>query len=167
MRREVALVCAAALAGAAFGLLLEPDAAHAVRLAVLFAAGAVVLIVVRRVYDWQQPTNELDELLVPANEVTEWRIPQLDAARLQARAALSSADALHRFFRPVLTELVAARLSRRSGVDLRRQPDDARVLVSAELWELVRPDRPPPVNRHAEGIRPAELRRAVEALEAL
>jgi hypothetical protein len=131
----------------------------------LFAAIAVVLVAVRRVYDWQRPTTELEELLVPAHEVTEWRVPQLDAARLQARAAISSADALHRFFRPVLTELTAARLSRTYGVDLDSNPDDARELVSAELWELVRPGRPEPHDTHARGLPMRRVRALVEEVE--
>jgi hypothetical protein len=45
--------------------------------------------------------------------------------------------------------------------------EDAEGVLDDELWELVRSDRPPPANRHAKGIPPAELRRAVEALEAL
>jgi hypothetical protein len=165
MRREVAFVGAAAVVGAASGFLVEPDAAHVMRLAVLFAAIAVVLVAVRRVYDWQRPTTELEELLVPAHEATEWRVPQLDAARLQARAAISSADALHRFFRPVLTELTAARLSRTYGVDLDSNPDDARELVSAELWELVRPGRPEPHDTHARGLPMRRVRALVEEAE--
>ena len=165
MRREVAFVGGAAVVGAACGFLVEPDAAHVMRLAVLFSAAAVVLVAARRVYDWQRPTTELEELLVPAHEVTEWRIPQLDAARLQARAAISSADALHRFFRPVLTELAAVRLSRTHGVDLNRNPDDARALVSPELWELVRPGRPEPHDTHARGLSIRRVRALVEEVE--
>jgi hypothetical protein len=44
---------------------------------------------------------------------------------------------------------------------------DLHARLRPHLRELVRPDRLPPANRHAEGIPPAELRRAVEALEAL
>jgi hypothetical protein len=45
--------------------------------------------------------------------------------------------------------------------------EDAEGVLDGELWELVRPDRPPPSNRHAGGIPPTELRRVVEELEAL
>ena len=39
--------------------------------------------------------------------------------------------------------------------------------VGPDVWELVRPDRPPPADRRARGIPPAQLRRVVESLERI
>ena len=84
--------------------------------------------------------------------------------RLERELTMASANAfdLHARLRPQLREIAALRLAAR-GVRL----EDAERELEPELWELVRPDRKPPADRHAEGIPPAELRRAVDALEAL
>ncbi|HWQ24111.1 MAG TPA: hypothetical protein VNK94_08410, partial [Gaiellaceae bacterium] len=60
-------------------------------------------------------------------------------------------------------ELLAAR----RGVSLDGAPEQARALLGRETWELVRADRPPPADRHAQGIAAMELARAVESLERL
>jgi len=90
------------------------------------------------------------------------RPPQLDRLERELTMATATAFDLHARLRPQLREIAEMRLAAR-GVPL----EDAEGVIDEELWELVRPDRPPPANRHAEGIPPAELRRAVEALEAL
>ena len=84
--------------------------------------------------------------------------------RLERELTMASATAfdLHARLRPQLREIATMRLAVR-GVRL----DDAEDLLGAELWELVRPDRQLPSDRHAEGISPAALRRTVEELEAL
>jgi len=63
--------------------------------------------------------------------------------------------------------LAAGLLSSRRGVDVAREPERARVLLGNELWELVRPDRSPPLERMGPGIDEGRLRRAVSALEHL
>ena len=90
------------------------------------------------------------------------RPAQLERLERELTMASASAFDLHARLRPQLRETAVLRLAAR-GVRL----DDAEGELDPELWELVRPDRRPPANRHAEGIPPAELRRAVEALEAL
>jgi len=90
------------------------------------------------------------------------RPPQLERLERELTMATATAFDLHARLRPQLREIATMGLAAR-GVRL----EDAEGVLDEELWELVRPDRPPPANRHAEGIPPAELRRAVEALEAL
>jgi hypothetical protein len=74
---------------------------------------------------------------------------------------------LHVRLRPVLREIAAHRLWMRFGVELDRQPAQARELMGTAAWELVRPDRPFPVDRLAAGPRPADLRTVVEELERI
>jgi hypothetical protein len=90
------------------------------------------------------------------------RPPQLERIERELTMASSTAFDLHARLRPQLREIAELRLATR-GVRL----EDAEGVLDEEVWELVRPDRPPPSNRHAGGIPPAELRRVVEALEAL
>ena len=55
----------------------------------------------------------------------------------------------------------------RRGIDLERSPDRARRLLGPDVWELIRPDRPPPEDRTARGIALADVERAVDALERI
>lgn len=90
------------------------------------------------------------------------RPAQLERLERELTMATATAFDLHARLRPQLRDIAAMRLAAR-GVRL----EEAEGVLGPELWELVRPDRREPANRHAEGIAPAELRRAVEALEAL
>ena len=73
---------------------------------------------------------------------------------------------LHYRLRPLVREIAAARLSRRYGVDLDRQPERARALIGeGRAWELVRPEREPPEERQARGWSRSELEKLVDELE--
>lgn len=68
--------------------------------------------------------------------------------------------------RPLLRE-IAATLLRRQGVRLDADPERARALLGEELWDVVRPDRPRPLDRRAPGLELSELERLVGRLERL
>lgn len=77
----------------------------------------------------------------------------------------SAAFDVHFRLRPDLQELAGELLSSRRGIDLERDPDRAHAVLGDDAWELVKPDRPQPPERHGEGIGEAELERVVTALE--
>jgi hypothetical protein len=77
--------------------------------------------------------------------------------------ATTSAFDLHARLRPTLREIAAMRLVARG----QRLDEHGEAVLGEELWELVRPDRPPPTDRHLPGIPPEELRHAIERLQAL
>ena len=77
----------------------------------------------------------------------------------------SAAFDVHYRLRPTVTELAAELLSARRGIDLEREPERARAVLGDDAWELVRPDRPQPAERHGAGIDEATLDRVVTALE--
>ncbi len=52
-------------------------------------------------------------------------------------------------------------------MSLDREPEKARRLLGDETWELVRPDRPDPADRHAPGLASSALERVVVSLERL
>jgi hypothetical protein len=91
------------------------------------------------------------------------RPPEIERLERELTLATGSAFDLHARLRPVLREIAATRLAVRG----RRLDDDGEEILGDELWELVRPDRTPPTDRHAPGMPPDALRRAVERLEAL
>ena len=97
------------------------------------------------------------------------RTDQEGGVALEREVELSRIDALHFHvrMRPVLREIAAYRLRLRYGVELDREPERARELVSAELWEVVRPNCPPPAERLAPGPTVAEQQVLVDGLEKL
>jgi hypothetical protein len=62
---------------------------------------------------------------------------------------------------PLLREIATARL----GFEPARSPERARALLGDDAWELLRPDRPVPVDRNAPGVTQRQLERCIEALE--
>jgi hypothetical protein len=91
-------------------------------------------------------------------------VPEL--ARLERVLVMSAALEfdLHYRLRPTLREIALARLAERG---LRLDDGGPAVLeaLGEELWEVVRPDRPVPVDRHAKGIGLDGVRRLVAQLE--
>jgi len=113
---------------------------------------------------------------LPASATTPWRRaagttvvrPQsfLEAERL---VSMSQANALtvHAYLRAALVPIAAHRLAAR-GIVLERLDDGAaRQLLGPQLWDLIRPGRPFPEDRHAPGIPIGELAAMLTVLEQL
>jgi hypothetical protein len=81
--------------------------------------------------------------------------------------SVASTFHLHTRLRPLLRQIAAHRLSMRFGVDLDGEHERARELIGAEVWELVRPERPPPVDRLAPGPPASHLSKVVKELERI
>jgi hypothetical protein len=81
--------------------------------------------------------------------------------------AAHSARHRDRILRPLLSEVAAARLAERHGVNLVRDPERARELLGAQLWFLVDPDRAPAVESRGGGLAVSDLDLAVSRLEQL
>jgi hypothetical protein len=99
---------------------------------------------------------------VPVDEARPGSLLHLERT---ASMAGSAAFDVHFRLRPTLRELATELLSARRGIDLDREPDRSRAVLGDETWDLVRPDRPPPADRHGAGIDAAALDRVVTALE--
>jgi hypothetical protein len=95
------------------------------------------------------------------------RPDQLVALERLVVSAGTSAVHAHAYLRPLLAEIASRRLAAR-GQTLERMPDAAaRELLGDHLWDLVRPDRPFPEDRHGPGVAPQELRAMLGLLERL
>ncbi|HKG44676.1 MAG TPA: hypothetical protein VKB10_10590 [Gaiellaceae bacterium] len=130
---------------------------------ILFVGSLALLEVVLFARD-SFPLEGPPEIAVALEHETEApaRPPELERLERELTMATATAFDLHLRLRPLLREVAGARLAAR-GLQL----DECEDVVREELWELVRPDRPMPPDRNAPGIPAAELRRAVEAVEAL
>jgi hypothetical protein len=94
--------------------------------------------------------------------------PPDDLRRLEQAlwfASTREAD-LHARLRPVLREVAELRLAGH-GIALDGEAAAARAALGAQLWEVVRADRPAPVDPAAPGLPPAVLHELVERLEAI
>jgi hypothetical protein len=154
----VVVALAIALAGAERGVALDAY------VLVLVALAAVVL---RRRIGSALPATPAFETLTPARVEREAHVPQLDALVHRLSGGAPNAFDLHHRLRPLVREIAAARLARWHGVELEGRPERARELVGARTWELVRPDREPPHDRHAPGWSETELAELVDELERI
>ena len=100
-------------------------------------------------------------------QVSTERPGSLNRLEREVSMAGSAAFDVHFRLRPVVTELATELLSSRRGIDLERDPARARAAIGDDVWEIVRPDRPQPVERHGSGIGEAELGRVLTALESI
>jgi hypothetical protein len=94
-----------------------------------------------------------------ARPVAPRRVTELERMEREVTLAVGSAYDLHRRLLPQLRDIAEARLER-SGK--RFGPD-----TLGRWWDLLRPDRPPPVERFARGIREDDLRALVSDLERM
>jgi hypothetical protein len=89
--------------------------------------------------------------------------------RMERELVLGSADAdhAHRRLLPLLRATAAARIAARHGFELARRPEAARALLGEDVWELLRPDRPEPEDRHGPGLPQARIAAVIERVESL
>ena len=132
-------------------------------------AAAIVLVVLNRHArhrSWPVPPPRFEQALRSRKPVASQ--PE-ELLRMDRELVLGSADAdhAHRRLLPLLRSVAAARISARYGFELERRPQAARELLGEDVWELLRPDRPEPADRHAAGLPPKSIVALIERVEAL
>jgi hypothetical protein len=80
---------------------------------------------------------------------------------------VADADHAHRRLLPLLRAAASARLAAGHGFEFERRPESARALLGEDAWELLRPDRPEPEDRHGPGVPQRQIAAVIERLEAL
>ena len=134
----------------------------------VIATAIVLLVLNRHASDspWQAPAPRFEQALRRRKPATS-RPEEL--LRMDRELVLGSADAdhAHRRLLPLLRSVAAARIAARHGFELERRPAAARALLGEDVWELLRPDRPEPADRHADGVPHKEVIAAIERIEAL
>ncbi len=135
---------------------------------VVFASAIVLAVLNRHKRDpaWPTPPPRFERALQGQKRATPE--PE-ELLRMQGELVLGSADADHarRRLLPLLRAVAAARISARHGFELERRPDAARALLGEDVWELLRPDRPQPEDRHGAGVPEKRIEAAIARVEAL
>lgn len=103
---------------------------------------------------------------LPRASDTGVRGPRSTLARAEHAAYVHLAGDVHVVLRPLLTEIASERLLAR-GVDVEREPSRARDVLGDELWDVVRPDRPPPRDGLAETLTRDDLSALLDRMEAI
>jgi hypothetical protein len=150
-------------------LALPPlSTSRALAIWVVIVTGIVLLVLIRQSPEnrWPQPPRRFEEALrtpKPAASQTA------EFLRMEREIDLGVAEAAHAHRRllPLLRAAAAARLASRHGIELERRPDAARTMLGEDVWELLRPDRPEPADRHGPGVPRDQVAAAIEAVESL
>ena len=136
--------------------------------AYLVEVGAVLMLMLIRTARTllpERPASPFDAAHVAA---TRRPAPQGELA-IDRDVELGRVTAFHFYtrIRPILRDVTSYRLRYRYGIELDRDPGRARDLVAATVWDVVRPDLPPPRDRLGVGPSLASLRDVVAELEKL
>jgi hypothetical protein len=170
MKAVVWSFCVAALgAGLVAGIaavFLPLDLGVVVDIYLLFLGGITLLALVRslRVAQPGSGHSPFELALRPIRPRLE-RPPELVLLEQRLALAVTTAFDVHFRLRPAVRDVAAQRLWAKHGVDLETQPDRARGLLGADVWELARPDRPPPADPFAAGLGERGIERVVAELE--
>ena len=146
-------------------LALKPvSTSRALAVWVVLVAGIALLLLVRHS---RVPHRSGFEAAFRAREAAP--AEQVELLRMERELVLGSADAVyaHRRFLPLLRAAASARLATRHGIELDRRPDAARELLGEDAWELLRPDRPEPADRHGPGVPRTRVAALIERIESL
>jgi hypothetical protein len=160
------------LAGAGLGIayaLAPGRGALELQVCALVAGATVVLAAVLAVRDAfpTAGTSALAAALKRRREPDPQRPPDLVAIERLVILAVATAFDLHYRLRPILREIAAQRLADNRGLRLDRGGPRIERSLGEGLWELVRHDRAGPESRFGPGVRPQDLRRAIERLESI
>jgi hypothetical protein len=127
---------------------------------------AIALVLVVRHSRGTQHASRFEAALRGREEASEQPVELL---RMERELELGIADATHAHRRllPLLRAAAEARLSSRYGVELDRRPESAEALLGEDVWELLRPDRPEPADRHGPGVPRERVTAVIARLESL
>jgi hypothetical protein len=146
----------------------EVSTSRALAISVVLAAALVLLSLIRHSHDRDSPApaSRFEQALrarKPAASQPE------ELLRMERELVLGSADAdhAHRRLLPLLRTTAAARIAARHGFELERRSEAAQALLGDDVWELLRPDRPEPEDRHGPGVPPARVAAVIERVESL
>lgn len=124
----------------------------------VFVIGALAMFILVLAAGDAMPRRRRSEfdIALAASQRPPAKVNELERAQREVTLAMGSAHDLHYKLIPHLQEIAQARLERAG-----RQPSEETL---GRWWELLRPDREPPTDRFATGIKLAELRECLHDL---
>jgi len=158
-----------ALAALVTLLALPPlSTSRALAIWVVVVTGIVLVVLIRlsREVDWPEAPRRFERALRPHKPTPSQTAEFLRMERELELGVVSAAHA-HRRLLPLLRAAASARLASRHGIELERRPEAARAMLGDDVWELLRPDRPEPEDRHGPGVPREQVAAAIEAVESL
>jgi len=144
---------------------LHPFATERILAAYVLALAALGLELTTRVLALRSASDRSSEFeaALVRREPDPTRPAELLRIERELTLGIAGAGHLHSRLLPLLREAASARLR----LDLTRSAARARAALGDEVWEILRPDRPPPADRHAPGISRRDVERCVARLEEL
>jgi hypothetical protein len=151
--------------GLVIALGLHPVATARILAAYVLALAALGLELTTRVLSSRSATGQPSEFEQALTRETPVPTRPTDLLRIERELSLGVASAGHLHMRllPLLRDAAATRL----GFDLHRAPERARAALGDDAWELLRPDRPAPEDRHGTGVPLRKVEHCIETLERL
>ena len=169
LARQIAVLVAVATVALVVLLALRPlstSRAFAIWTVLVAAMALAVLVRASRRSGGPQQARRFESALSARPE----EAPQpMELVRMERELMLGMADAAHAHRRllPLLRAAATARLASHHGIELEYRRDAAEEMLGEDAWELLRPDRPAPADRHAPGVPRARLVAVIERLERL
>ena len=166
----IVLIAGAAILAANIGGLSQPSAVR------VGMAGSVAIIawrVIRSVAvgdvnaDAESQRAGFERAALMADTGAGPRPEELDRLESVLIGVISGASDMHVRLRPDMREIAVDRLRTKRGIDLDTNPEAARRLLGDQLYDIVRPDRPPMQDRGSAGVPATVIEAMVAALEAL
>jgi hypothetical protein len=145
---------------------LSTSRALAIWLVIVTALALVALLRHSRATGGREPASRFEQALRTSKQRTAQ--PE-ELLRMERELVLGMADAdhAHRQLLPLLRATASARLAARHGLEPGRRPELERELLGTEVWELLRPDRPEPADRHGSGLPEKQVVAVIERVESL
>ena len=145
---------------------LSTPRALAIWVVLATALALFTLLQHRRGYSWSPPASRFEATLRSKKPPPPEPVELL---RMERELVLGSADAdhAHRRLLPLLRGTATARISAHHGFELERRPEAAQALLGDDVWELLRPDRPKPEDRHGPGVPREQVIAVIEQVESL
>jgi hypothetical protein len=151
-------------------LLALPSLSHAHALAIWFVlvTALVLVVLIQHSREPNRPRHvaRFEQALRRRKPADSEPVELLRMER-ELLLGIADADHAHRQLLPLLRAAAASRLSAHHGLELERRPEAARALLGEDVWELLRPDRPPPADRHGPGVPRERVVAVIERVESL
>lgn len=158
-RRRVALSVGGLTLALVVLLAVRPVSSERIVAGYVLALAAVALGSATRLLGAREETPPVSrfELALTRAPSPQTRPPELVRVEREIVLGTTSAGHLHTRLLPLLREAAVARLGARLTPEA----------LGTDTWELLRPDRPEPLDRHAPGISFRRVREVVTTLERL